>query len=138
MAQHHMAIEHVANWLFVSNSIVFTGRMLNANKMAKPRDVFEMCLKHDADFWKHTYGYRSKTRPGQNGGIYRIFRDEVLLPALCVCRTRQLNVAGELAPERYLYKNAMLRNADCAPRAILGWEAVPDLGSIAREYSECA
>ena len=39
---HQVAIEHVANWLLKSEAVIFTGRVLNANKLAKPRDVFVM------------------------------------------------------------------------------------------------
>ena len=112
---HQMAIEHVANWLLKSEAVVFTGRVLNANKMAKPRDVFELCIKHDADFWA-----------------------SVLLSALCLCRACQTNTPLELAQiQTYIYKDAMIKDANCSPRAILGWElaTVDSLGAIAQEYS---
>ena len=132
---HQKAIDHVAAWLFSSNRVIFTGRTKNSNKMAKPRDVFEICLRYDTDFWNATYGYMPiNKRPGQKGEIFGIFRDVILLPALCLCHARQFNVMPQV--QKYLYKNVKLRDANLAPRAILGWElvVVDSLGLIAQEY----
>ena len=137
---HQVAIEHVANWVLKSEAVIFTGRVLNANKLAKPRDVFELCMKYDPGFWASVYGYvlTKNKRPGQKGIIFALFRDEILLPALCLVRARQVNTPLHLAPlQQYLYKNALLKDANCSPRAILGWELalVDPLGAIAQEYS---
>ena len=135
-----MAIDHVANWLLKSEAVIFTGRILNANKMAKPRDVFELCIKHDADFWVSVYDYMpaKNKRPGQKSKIFALFRDEILLSALCLCRACQTNTPLESAQiQTYIYKDAMIKDANCSPRAILGWElaTVDSLGAIAQEYS---
>jgi len=135
---HEAAIVHVAEWLYASNVVVFTGRTLNANKLAKPMQIFERCLQHDFDFWRLTYGYSNKLGKGQKGGLYRLFRDTILLPALFRCRSKQLNIEPPI--QRFSYKSARLRSADLAPRAIIGWEmAVEDdpLGGVEREYRDC-
>ena len=122
---HQMAIDHVASWLLKSEAVIFTGRILNANKMAKPRDVFELCIKYDAGFWASVYGYvLTKNKiPGQKSKIFALFRDEILLSALCLCRACQTNTPLELAQiQTYIYKDAMLKDTNCSPRAIIGWE----------------
>ena len=120
---HEDAINHVAEWLG-SNVLVYTGHTQYAKFMAKPLQVWELSVQDTPEFWKAKYGYINDKGKGQKSEIYRIFRDEVLLPALHKHRATQVD--SPAAP-RYLYKSAQLNSGDLAVRAILEWEMASDL-----------
>ena len=120
---HEAAINHVAEWLGC-NVLVHTGRTQYAKFMAKPLQVWELSVQATPEFWKANYGYINDKGKGQKSVVYRIFRDEVLLPALHKYHATQIDAP---AAPRYLYKSAQLNSGDPAVRAILEWEMVSGL-----------
>ena len=114
--------------VWVKGKLHYTGRTRNANKMAKVLPLFRGFVSAHAKYFDEHYSYKHRgTGPGQLAKIYPVFRDRIVLVALCEIRVEFMESMGhtdELEPVCYVFKNTTRANGDATPRAILGWETV--------------
>jgi hypothetical protein len=129
---------HFQRW--AGDKVIFTGRVKNANKMAKPFLLFNFFVEdHPLAFEELDYVKLPSRAAGRLSHVYPIFRDQILLQALRSMRADELNVCDEDVPEiKYNFKRQ--RREDQAenertPRAIMCWEFSPAFESRVNDGS---
>ena len=121
------AIELFKDWLLNVKLIKYTGRVANANKLARILPLYQGFVMAHMQWFEEKMGYIQvkKRRPGQLAHIYPFFRDCVLLQALRELVAEKLELPVEkVPPMRFFFKKQRRRDGRVAPRSVIGWERV--------------
>ena len=121
------AIELFKAWMRQVNGIKYTGRVANANRLARILPLYQAFVLAHLPWFADKMGYvqTRKRSPGQLAHIYPFFRDLVLLQALRELAAERLEVSVEkVPPMRFFYKKQRRRDGRAAPRSVIGWERV--------------
>jgi hypothetical protein len=118
-------VQFTADWLSRSHPVTFTGLIANAHRMAHPHGLFQQIVSDCPEFWLDEYRYTPES--GRKAGVrakpFKMFRDEILLPALRIYRARLENLAPDRIPKvQYSYKQEHDQSGAQAIRSILGFE----------------
>jgi hypothetical protein len=120
------AIELFKAWMRDARRITFTGRVKNANRLARILPLYQAFVLRNLTWFEEKMGYvptRKGRRPGQLAHIYPFFRDHVLLQALREIVAEHDDVSvDEVPPMRFFYKKQCRRDGCAAPRSVVGWE----------------
>jgi len=120
------AIELFKAWMRDAKRIKFTGRVKNANRLARILPLYQGFVLRHLPWFEANMGYvptRKNRRPGQLAHIYPFFRDHVLLQALREILAEHLEVSvDKVPPMRFSYKKQRRRDGRAAPRSVIGWE----------------
>ena len=119
------AIELFKAWLRQVKVIKYTGRVANANRLARILPLYQAFVLAHLPWFAAKMGYvqTRKRRPGQLAHIYPFFRDHVLLQALreLLADDREM-IVDKVPPMRFVYKRQRRRDAKTSPRSVVGWE----------------
>jgi hypothetical protein len=121
------AIEFFKAWLLKVKVIEYTGRVANANRLARILPLYQgFVMSHMAWFEEHMgYLQAKKRRPGQLAHIYPFFRDHVLLQGLReVVAELWIVHVDKVPPVRFFCKKQRRRDGRATPRSVIGWERV--------------
>ena len=103
---------------YVKTRLVYTGRVANATRLAKPFLIFQGFVAEHREWWLTEFAYKHKgTAAGTLAPTYPMFRDHVLLVAL-----REVNKGLDKDVTRYMYRKLPRMGGTIPPRAIVGWE----------------
>ena len=106
--------------------IKYTGRVRNANRLARILPLYqEFVLCHPMWFEEKMGYFVKERRPGQLAHIFPFFRDKVLLQALreLVAEERKVSVK-KVPPMVFALKKQIRSDGKAAPRSVIGWERV--------------
>ena len=96
----------------------YTGRGVNANKMAHILPLYQGFIRNHVDFWQSNFGYTFRgANPGPLSKTYPLFRDRILPQSLAEMR-------GGEPPKFVMKRTPRVRDGRATPRAISGWEIV--------------
>ena len=121
------AIELFKDFMRKAKWIKYTGRVANANRLARVLPLYQGFVMTNLEWFKEKMFYEQvrRRRPGPLAHIYPFFRDKVVLQALRELAAEQLEVSVEKVPAmRFFYKKQRRRDGRAAPRSIVGWERV--------------
>ena len=107
---------------YAKTRLVYTGRIANATRLAKPFPIFQGFVDEHEDWLREEFRYKHKGHAaGTLAPTYPMFRDQVLLVAL-----KRLNEGVEEDVTSYMYRREEHQTGCPRARAILGWELKHD------------
>ena len=68
--------------VYMKSKIICTGRMKNANKLARILPLYQGFVEAHASFFVDNFAYEPVGKAGQRGEMFALFRDEILPAAL--------------------------------------------------------
>ena len=107
--------------VFAKPRLLYTGRVKNATKLAKPFPLFQAFVSEHEDFWLNRFCYKhTGSAAGTLAPPYKTFLDYILLASLSELGREEGYFTGNV---RFMYRKFGRKNGGCPPRCILGWEA---------------
>ena len=111
--------------VFMKSKIVFTGRMKNANKLARILPLYQGFVEAHASFFVDNFSYEPVGKAGQRGEMFALFRDEIL-PAALELEEPGGESEGEVSTNARHVKRVKRNNGTASQRSIPGWEMLND------------
>ena len=107
--------------VFMRSKIIYTGRIKNANKLARILPFYQGFVDAHASFFVDNFSYEPVGKAGQRGEMFALFRDEILPAALELEEPGGESKGGVSTKARHV-KRVKRNNGTASQRSIPGWE----------------
>ena len=107
--------------VYMRSKIIYTGRMKNANKLARILPLYQGFVEAHASFFVDNFSYEPVGKAGQRGEMFALFRDEIL-PAALELEEPGGESEGEVSTNARHVKRVKRNNGTASQRSIPGWE----------------
>ena len=117
--------------VYMRSKIIYTGRMKNANKLARILPLYQGFVEAHASFFVDNFSYEPVGKAGQRGEMFALFRDEILPAALELEEPGGESEGGVSTKARHV-KRVKRNNGTASQRSIPGWEMRIDSDTSSR------